>query len=489
MDRTPHSRLGLALLLPPLLLAGGSPAQGEESEDYRGLPPMDLPMVLDRARAFSPQLRASGERITQARAQVRMAYTLLLPFVSVSGTYALADREVSLDFGGFDELYALAAMNCAGWDEGTMGPLPGLCATPPAEEAAAPSGGSTSSRRVIQSRHNWEGSLTVGISLLNARTIPQLRNVYTARDLAELQDRFTEEALLFSVALLFYGVATAQAAVDLMEENLAIVGSGEALLAAREAAQVALPNERLRFDMARVQAEDGLEVARLGLRHARRALALLMGNEDSGFRAVAGEITAPGALTAPDDAALARRLDVRIGEGLVEMAEREVLDIWMQMVPTLTALWVGSATSTTGFSGEHLSWRAMVSLEWNLFSGGIHFAQADAARARVREARHNRDAALLQARVEVEDARAGVLDARRGLRTGERMEALAGDNRALVAKQYELGVADQTLLLDADRELLTARIQRIQARLRLTVAALAWSRALGHFLDDVQAGE
>jgi len=464
------------------LLAAPAHASAEEA-DYRAFPPLTLRDALDRARAYSPRLKASKERIVQAQAQVRMAYTLLLPFVNVTGSYSLADKEVKLDFGGFGDVFTLAAMNCADWDTDTMGPRPTLCENPRDTDT---SDSGDSGAKVIQSRHNWDGAINVGISLLNARTFPQIKNVYTGRELANLRDRFTEENLLYAVVQLYYGVATAQSAVDLMTENLAIVRTNDRLLKAREAAEVALPNERVRFDMAEVDAEDGLAAARLGIDHARRSLAVLMGQEDASFRVTAGEAPASPDGVPPDDATLGRRLDVRILDKAAVMAERRVTDIWMQFVPTLTALWNGSATSNTGFSGEHFSWRAMVSMEWNVFAGGVRFAQVDEARSRVREARYNRDAALLQARTEVESARRSILDAQRALRSGERLEALARENQDLVRKQYQLGVADQALLLDSDREHLSARIQVIQARLRLTLATLSWSRSVGIFLERVE---
>ena len=477
--RTARSRAPSTIALLALLVLFPRGLHADAEPDYRDLPALSLRDALDRARANSPQLKASREKIVQAQAQVRMAYTLLLPFVNVSGAYALADKEIKIDFGGFGDVFALAAMNCAGWDEATMGPSPSLCQAPPET-------GGSSGPNVIQARHNWDGSVNVGVSLLNARTLPLIKNVYSGRELAQLQERFTEEALLFTVIRLFYGVATAQAAVDLMTENLAFVEVNDRLLAAREAAEVALPNERIRFDMARVQAEDGLAAASLGLGHARRSLALLLGQDDSAFSVAPREELGTPDPRRPDDATLGNRLDVQMMDKATLMAERRVTDIWMQFVPTLTALWNGSATSNTGFSGENFSWRAMVTLDWNLFAGGVRFAQADEARSRVREVRFNRAAAMLQARSEIEGARHETLDARRALFSGERLDALAAKNRDLVRRQYELGVADQTLLLDADRAHLNARIQVIQARLRLTLATLSWSKALGDFLERVE---
>lgn len=479
---TPRPMVLVAALV-ALLLAPAAGLRAAEA-DYHTLAPLSLKDALARARTYSPQLKASREKIAQAQAQVRMAYTLLLPFVNVTGSYTLADKEIKLDFGGFGDVFALAAMNCASWDPAIMGPAPSLCDAPPETDT---SGGGSSGANVIQSRHNWDGAINVGISLLNARTFPLLKNVYTGRELANLQTRFTEENLLFAVVQLYYGIATAQSAVDLMTENLAIVGINDGLLKAREAAQVALPNERVRFDMAVVQAEDGLAAARLGLEHARRSLAVLMGQEDAAFQVVAAAAPDAPPTTPPGDAILGERLDVQMMDKATILAERNVTDIWMQFVPSLTAIWNGSATSNTGFSGEHFSWRAMISLEWNVFAGGVRFAQADEARSKVREARYNRDAALLQARAEVETARQEILDAQRALRSGERLAALADQNRSLVRTQYELGAADQTLLLDSDRELLSARIQLIQARLRLTLAALSWSKSVGAFLERVDA--
>ncbi len=465
-----------SLLLVGLLVAP-PPLQAQEPADNEVL---TLHTAVRQAVQFSPQLKASNEKLEQAKAQLWQAYGMLLPFVTVKGSYTRADERIALDFGSFGDLFALAMMNCGAWDETSMGPRPAMCDAPPAPtdtEEDSDSGGA----RVMQELNNFDASITVGMSLLNARTLPLIKNVYTGEELAKLQKDFAEEQLVFAVIQMYYGVSTTQSVVLLMEQTLGTAMRHLELTEIRRKNGVALENERIRAAMTVLQARNAVDQAKAAFDLSRRSLAILLGRDDAAF--VVEEFPDHPWIgldpTAPETDLLEQRLDIRMFDKFELMAERNVTDIWMKFVPTVQGMWTFSGSSNKGFADRYTQWRAMVTLNWNLFEGGMRFAELDVARSKVRETRYNRSAALLKARTEVQGALSGIETARTDLSTAVEMEALAGQNLTLVEKQYKHGVAQQTVILDAESQLQSARIQALQGRLRLALAQISLARSLG----------
>jgi outer membrane protein TolC len=453
---------------------------GTEAE-FEGLPVLSLREAVARGLEYSPQLRASQEVVNQVRTNIKRAYALLLPFVTASGTYTLADKEIKLDFGdSFGDLFRLVAMNCSGWNTGTMGPLPTLCQN---GSGTGSSNGQSSGPTVIQQRHNYDFGVSAGVSLLNLRTWPQLYNVYTGVELARLQHDFSRDLLAYAVTQTYFGVAAAQEAVRLTRENLGNAMRHMDLTEIRFTNGVALQNERVRSAMAVLQARNNLDQALAALDGTRTALALLVGREDSAFQ-VEEQPNLPWETPASSPVRLedhAGRKDLLMLDKMLVMANRQVTDVWAQFAPTITGVWNWSYSSVTGFGGEHTQWRAIVSLNWSLFSGGMRLADLDESKARVREIRFNRDQAALQARMEVAAALTEEVKARRNLKAGEELVELAKENLALVERQYELGVASQATVVDAETMFNTSRIQVLQGRLVLVLAQMALSRAQGTF--------
>jgi outer membrane protein, multidrug efflux system len=465
-----NSFLGLCCLV----VAAPAWAQAED------ILPLDA--AVREALVYSPQLKASQEKLVQAKSQLWQAYGLLLPFVTVQGNYTRADERISLDFGsGFADVFALAALNCNVWDEGVMGPLPSLCTAVPEPAPAEGEESDEDSSRVIQELNNWDGSITVGMSLLNARTLPLIKNVYTGEDIAILQQTFAEEQLVFAVVQTYYGTSTAQAAVKLMQENLATAMRSLDFTEIRRKNGVALENERIRAALAVLQARNGLDRAQAGSDLALSSLAILIGRDSADFIVEeTPENPWAGIETAfPDGSRLERRVDMRLLDKMSLLAERGVTDIWMKFVPTIGAAWNFSGSSNTGFAGRNTQWRAMLTLNWSIFEGGMRLAELDIARSKVRETGYNKQAALLAARNEVQTAISGINMAQIDLATALEMSTLAQENLTLVEKQYKHGVAQQTVMLDAQTQVQSARIQTLQGNLRLALAQVSLAKAMG----------
>jgi outer membrane protein len=125
------------------------------------------------------------------------------------------------------------------------------------------------------------------------------------------------------------------------------------------------------------------------------------------------------------------------------------------------------------------TWDVGVSLSWSVFDGGRRSAseararaQADAARASLRELDRAIRLEVTQRALELHTAEARLAVAERSLES-------AKENRRVAADRYREGVIPSSELLDAEVALERAGLQRTEAQalVRLSVAAL--DRAVG----------
>jgi outer membrane protein TolC len=440
--------------------------------ELRQLRPMELSEVVRKALEYSPTLKAQGAIVEQVSTNTKRAWAMLLPSLDVTGTYTLTDQEIKLDFMGqtFGDLFRLAMVNCGTWDTASMGPAPALCATDPSQMASDPI--------VIQKRHNFAASAQVAISLINLRTWPNLANVDTAIELTELQEKFTEEQLVFAVVQLYYGIATAQEAIKLMNDNVATAMRHMDLAEVRRKNGVALENERIRAAMGVVQARAALDQAVVAWKLARESLALLIGLPDAQFRAADTFATPWDEVPAAEDDVDGRRDIQMLGKARL-MGERNVDDAWARFAPVVMGIWRWDISNNKGFAGNYDQWRAMVTLSWSIFDGGYRFADLDERRARLRELGYNLEQARIQARTEIARAQAEIEAAGLAIQSGEEMARLAEDNLRIVQQQYGLGAAPQTAVLDAEMAHTQARTGLITSRLRLAMAHVSMVKAAG----------
>ena len=462
----------LTLLTVWVALLAAAPAQAQSS--YAALPELSLPDSLQAARKYHPALKASSEKIEQAKSQVNQAWTFLFPFVTTTGTYRRADKEIAVNMGGLGDLGALAALNCPAWNTATMGPAPALCSAP-----AGSSSSSSSGPIVMQEYNNFDATLTVGMDLLNARAFPAIPYMKHSLEAAVLDSSLSEDNLMFMVIQLYYTISMAQASEDLATEQLQITGKLLDLLRLREASGTALQNERLRLEMSQTQASQALDLARLSLRNTRRTLALVLGRDDPDFKVVPPAVEFVVEPKPAADSQLAARKDLQILDKTVEMTRLGVTDVYLRFLPTIKGAWNYNATSATGFSGDHTSWNATVTLSWSIFDRAQRIIALGDAKAKLREVQYRREASLLAARTEVNNAGNELESSQLTLTQGRKLEELAKENYRLVEKQYELGVADQTAVLDANREYLSARIQVLLGDLRVTLARISYLKAIG----------
>lgn len=125
------------------------------------------------------------------------------------------------------------------------------------------------------------------------------------------------------------------------------------------------------------------------------------------------------------------------------------------------------------------NWYLKVGLTWNLFGGLLTYSQVKEAEAQLKVLGAQRDAALLQVRLELEKGRLAVRAAKATLVAANDALENARVLKTLAEGRYRAGVGNAIELSDAVLALANAGGQQVQADFNVAVARAQLMRALG----------
>ena len=167
--------------------------------------------------------------------------------------------------------------------------------------------------------------------------------------------------------------------------------------------------------------------------------------------------------------------------GSTRADEQQVEAQRLAFVPTVAGSFTERGTSSPGFTGHELTWQAFLGLNWQLdFSNlsNIHSQDAFASAARARELR-----ARLQARDAIHrqwETVSASIARDRSARAGREAAAHAAEQ---AKNRYQAGAVTQLELLQAQRDLFSADVARIQADADLINARAQLRLAAGNTLS------
>jgi outer membrane protein TolC len=285
----------------------------------------------------------------------------------------------------------------------------------------------------------------------------------------------------------YYGVALADAAVEVARETLQHAGRHESIASARADHGDALRSELLRARAARLESEHALERRRADTALARTRLALLMG---APTRPIAATAPIPATLEevgALEDwlARAADRSDIEAARRGSEAAGEAARAARATRGPEMagTARYELNANGLDGGSGSYL---LGLSVRWNAYDGG-RGARIDEAAARAAAAAARERALADGARLEIERAwrDAGVADA--ALVSATEGAAAAEEARRITAERYAAGLVPLTDLLDTEKAALDLRLAALAARYDAAVARVRLRRSAGRLTPAVAA--
>lgn len=478
-----------------------------------GLEPSDAPTVLTledalaRASERNFDLRIAREKVVQQEAQVRRAWSFLLPQVSLGGTYTF-----NCTFGGRDSVADCSDQTIELISEdqldqqvllyGSLGEIMSQVAAleqDPArqeqlrEQARGLFGAADAIEKqkgeiepiVVQPAHVFGGSLQVTMPLFNGRALPLLQNAYSAVDAVELATSQARNALLLAVTRAYYTAAAAKKMLAIAEHQRDSATRHRDAVKSRVELEALPPLSLRRAELDVIRAEQALRNAEAGYRAAVAGVGQLAGIQRH------FDVVEPPAAPRVDTSAGAEELitraysgrpDLRAQKVALQVAERARLDAWMMFLPSVNLVGQARASSnTSGFIASPVQGALMITASVPLYDGGARYAALDESSSRIREellkvrqieerihgqVRGNleqlvlRDQALALAREAVEVAR----------EASEQAGAL-----------YEVGSATPLDVSDANLALFVAEAELARAELEMQQAHLGLAYVVGAF--------
>lgn len=167
------------------------------------------------------------------------------------------------------------------------------------------------------------------------------------------------------------------------------------------------------------------------------------------------------------------RLDVTIAKKRIELAERNVDDITLKFVPTLTAQ-ASAGMSGPAFSGPFTGLESIsITLSIPLYDGGVRYGEKRDRLALVEEAKARALQAQVAAMVERAQARRALDVALAAQKSAKEARDLAAEADRLAQAAYAGGVGTNFDLIDAGRNLRNAETQLTLRDLDVAKARLA----------------
>ena len=237
-------------------------------------------------------------------------------------------------------------------------------------------------------------------------------------------------------------------------------------------ARTDIANGRLQL----ITAENSFETARAQL---NQAMGVFQSTDydvaDEAVPAVPGE---DGAVEALLETALAARPEVQALQDQVRAQELTRRSVEGSYWPALGAT---AGTTQGGTALGNLGWNVAVgvSLNWNLFQGGLTRAQVHEAEANEGALLAQLDGLKLQVGFDVQQARLQVRAAKSSSAAVNDAQLNARERLRLAEGRYETGAGSSIELADAQIALSNAQAQAVQAEYRLATARAQLLRALG----------
>jgi outer membrane protein TolC len=351
--------------------------------------------------------------------------------------------------------------------------------------------------RVLQSQNALQATLSLGVTIFDARSIPLYRQARLDSEAARFEAQDDRRLIAFDAAAAYVATLGLEQVVAAAQRRVELAGQNAADARGRVEAQLTSSNDLTRAELELAAAERELTRAQADLDTGYLQLGFLLGAgggapgaQDAEDIQIRGPLVPPEALLAeaaapPAEAetliaaARARRLDIAAGfkrtEALEEFAREPDARLW----PSLGLLGQLRATNETGFSGRDTDWLVSVTLNWVLWDGGVRAAERRERRAAATSAGLNATAAMRQVARDVGTALVALRRAQATVQQSEAVVAAARRNADESAILYREGLARAIEVSDAVARLFDAEVALARERYGLALALLDLRAVLG----------
>ncbi len=441
----------LAALVPGVALAQPAPAPAGSAPHPAQItlpppPPVSDPMLtpvpapkrvlaswqeaLTYLRLRSTDLRIALDQVLQAEAQTRIALAQYLPSIQGNGTYTHQLLTNPAPTGGL-------GFTGNGVTTSTRLPLPDA----------------------------WSGNVQVQQTLLNAQQFDQISIDELGEDAAKLSVEDEKRTLALSVANQIVAVVTAERSAEINRVGLKVALEQLEIAKRKQSLGAANGLDVVRAQQNAANARATLVSGDETLREAREALGLALGiPEETGVAPnvdMAGLTqSAIGSCRVVQD--VDERADVAAARTKLEVAKRNLRNVWYTFLPTLNAQSTVAATSPASLGYPNPTWNVQALLSVPLWDGGVRYGNLRNARAAQDIATQQLEALRRQAIIQVEQAQRQLVVAELADKVATEQRDLAAQNDVMTQTAYMAGQGTSL-------ELVTASEAHRQAELNLAL--------------------
>lgn len=323
---------------------------------------------------------------------------------------------------------------------------------------------------------------------LNLRAALQYRVYNGGRDLAgveaaeagvavsEMQQVAVEARLGFEVVRTFHAIAQALEMLEAHQASVKAIGGSLAVARTRFEAGDLLKADLLNIEVQESMARENLILAEHNLELSRRAFLNLLGLRE-------GQIYIDPSRDSdqelPEDRSNAKRPELKIIAGQIEVAEAELRVAQGGLYPTVDGLAHYQFDGGTILNGSGNSWMGGLRVNYPLFTGGK--TEGDMKNARAKIARLTAEKKKLELALDFEVKQAELIwkQAEQRLQVTAKMTEQALESAHLSRLRFKEGVILASDLIDIETRLTEARVRQTVAQTAIRVAIADLRRATG----------
>lgn len=386
-------------------------------------------VVLLRSR--STDLRQAVDQVLQAEAQTRIALAQYLPTINGQGSYVhqLITNPVSgISINATTGAGVLTA----------RAPIPNITT----------------------------GAIQLTQDIINFPELDQISINELGEDAARLSVDDEKRTLALSVANQIVAVVTAERDAEINRVGLRVALEQAEITDRKRALGAANGLDVVRAQQNVANARATLVTGDESLREAREALGLALGvPEETGVSpgVDVGGLAQDAAASCRAVASVDERSDVAAARTRLDVAKRNLRNVWYTFLPTITAQSSIAGSSLVSNGAPNPTWNIQGLLQVPIWDGGTRYGNLRNARAAEDIAAQQLEALRRQAIIQVEQARRQLIVAEESGRVAKDQRDLAAQNDQMTQLAYQTGQGTSL-------ELVTASEAHRQAELNLALA-------------------
>jgi outer membrane protein, multidrug efflux system len=379
-------------------------------------------------RARSTDLKMAVDQVLQAEAQTRGALAAYLP--TINGSLSYTHNLITNPSGG-------PVFSGASFSTGNRVPFP----------------------------DDYNGGVQLQQALVNVQAFDAIGISELGEDVAALSVEDEKRTLALGLANQIVAAVTAERAAEINRVGLRVALEQLDITKRKQTLGAANGLDVVRAQQNVANARATLVTGDESLLEAREALGLALGTPVQ--FGVAPEINIDGLAQSTMSSCrvvqdLDQRADVAAARMRLEVAKRNLRNVWFQFLPTVGARSTVSADSTVSAPYPNPTWNIQATLLVPIWDGGSRYSQLRSARAAEDTAAQQLEALRRQAIIQVEQAR-------RQLEVAETSDKVAREQRDLAAKNDQMTQMAFLAGQGTSLELVTASEAHRQAELNLAL--------------------